>query len=147
MDVLTWQLTGRGMSGGEGRETGVAGDLKEERAPVPVHLRDAVSCYLRLQQDAVGTTPGTLECRSLPLPAPTTKREVQGPTSNRPSPAVPPLVSAASRPRPRLAESGGPRSRLGARAYPWGRGTGWTLSPGPQARPHWAARGLGSELD
>lgn len=56
----------------------------------------------------MGTTPGTLECRNLPLPASTTKREVQDPTGSRPSPAVLPSVSAASRLRPRLAESGAP---------------------------------------
>lgn len=125
----------------------MAGDVKKEHVPVPVFLRDAVSCYLSLQQGAAETTPGALECRNLPLPAPTTKREVQDPTGSRPSPAVLPSVSAASRLRPRLAESGGPRSRPGARAYPWGRGTCWTLSPGPQARSRWAARGLGSELN
>ena len=75
-------------------------------------------------------------------------REVRAQLATEPFPPSPPqsmwLRTSIHR---RLVESDRPRSRKGVRAYLEDCGTGWTLSPWPQARPSGPRSGLCSELD
>lgn len=81
-------------------------------------------------------------------PAPMTQEKFRAPlaTDSLP-PSLPQSVWLRTSIHRRRVESGGLRSRKGARAYPGDCGAGWTLSPRPQARPGGPRSGLCSELD